>query len=40
MLADGEEIRRHVTPFQESVRRLLAAGSMGRHLRQAYAAGP
>lgn len=37
---DGEEVLRHVEPFQESVRRLLTATQLGRSLRQAYAVGP
>lgn len=40
ILADGEEVLRHVQPFQASVRRLLSAGKVGRSLRQAYAVGP
>ena len=40
VLADGEEVLRHVEPFQASVRRLLSAGKVGRSLRQAYAVGP
>lgn len=40
ILADGEEVARHVQPFQDSVRRLLSASTRGRSLRQAYALGP
>ena len=40
ILADGAEVLRHVQPFQDSVRRLLSAGSVGRSLRKTYSAGP
>jgi len=40
ILADGEEVLRHVQPFQESLRRLLSTSNVGRSLRQAYAVGP
>jgi flagellar protein FliT len=40
ILADGEEVLRHVQPAQESVRRLLSTSAMGRSLRQTYSVGP
>ena len=40
MLANAAEVRRHVDPWQDSVRRLLSAGSVGRSLRKTYSAGP
>jgi flagellar protein FliT len=40
ILADGEEVLRHVEPFQDSVRRFLSTTSMERSLRQAYAVRP
>lgn len=40
ILADGAEVLRHVRPFQDSVRRLLSTGSVGRSLRKTYSAGP
>jgi flagellar protein FliT len=40
ILSDGEEVLRHVQPFQESLRRLLSTSNVGRSLRQAYAVGP
>lgn len=40
ILADGEEVLRHVEPFQDSVRRFLSTTSTDRSLRQAYAVRP